>query len=326
MSQPNRFERDDQAWRWVMRMEQPDWDGSDEADLEEWLASDPRHGGALLEAEAMWEALGNVGAETSSDDGDVVDDDHIEQPERGWFSRRGILAGGGAALAASVAGGIVFLSAPERFETEVGEIRRVPLADGSTAAINTASRIEVALAKEERAVRIEEGEAFFQVAKDAARPFIVEAGRIRVRAVGTAFSVRRLEHGANVLVTEGVVEAWAAGAEGNMVRLEAGQRAFVANDAGIVQPPASLASVDRALAWRSGKVDFVDQPIAEAAAEFNRYNRRQLVILDPALGREKFDGVFRIDDPEGFANAVRGSLGVPVDLSDPAKIEIGRAR
>ena len=131
-------------------------------------------------------------------------------------------------------------------------------------------------------MRVEQGEAWFQVAKDKQRPFVVAAGRARIRAVGTAFSVRRRAGGADVLVTEGAVEVWADGAEGHRVRLSAGARGFIADDAAIVQQPAAPSAIDRALAWRSGKVDLAGDRLDSAVAEFNRYNQRRLVIADPA--------------------------------------------
>src|SRR3546814_2159233 len=149
------------------------------------------------------------------------------------------------------------------YATSVGEIRRVPLADGSIAAINTASTIEVKLDDAVRHVRVEQGEAWFQVAKDKQRPFVVAAGRARVRAVGTAFSVRRRAGGADILVTEGEVEVWAAGAEGHRVRLRTGSRGFVADDAAIEQASAAPSAIDRALAWRSGKVDLAGDRLDE---------------------------------------------------------------
>ncbi|MDT9597376.1 FecR family protein [Sphingosinicella rhizophila] len=316
----SRAELDAQAWRWVVRMDAEDWTSAEEAELQIWLAADPKRLGALLEAEAMWMALDGADAVVESGEAPVPPPN-----SRGpWFSRRTMLAGGGAALAASFAGGLLLVRGREVYATGVGEIRRVPLADGSTAAINTASRIDIELADTRRSVRLEQGEAWFQVAKDSNRPFVVEAGRIRAQAVGTAFAVRRHNNGADILVTEGMVEAWAEGADGNRTRLTAGQRAFVADNAAITSAPAELASVDRTLAWRSGRVDFVNDPIAEAAAEFNRYNRRKLVILDPAIGKERFDGVFRTDDPGGFAVAVRDSLSVPIDLSRSEEIRIGK--
>ncbi|WP_204272534.1 FecR domain-containing protein, partial [Enterobacter hormaechei] len=86
----------------------------------------------------------------------------------------------------------------------------------------------------------------FQVAKDSKRPFLVEAGKIRVQAVGTAFAVRRRQAGADIFVTEGVVEAWTSGAGAPHIRIAAGEHAFVADDAAVVRAPASASSVYRA--------------------------------------------------------------------------------
>lgn len=307
---------DADAARYVARMDGDDWSDAQERDLERWLARDPRHAGALLRAQAAWMTLDRPFPAQSA----VREDAGVRA---GW-SRRRVLAGGGAAVAAAVGGGVLLFGGTS-YATAVGEIRRVPLADGSIAAINTASAIDVSLDDAARNVRIERGEAWFQVARDKRRPFVVAAGRARIRAVGTAFSVRRRAGGADVLVTEGVVEVWAEGAEGHRVRLKAGSRGFVADDAAIEQAPAAPSAIDRALAWRNGKVDLAGDRLDSAVAEFNRYNRRQLVVADPVVAAERFDGVFRTDDPEGFAQAVEVSLGVPVDLSDPAQIRIGRS-
>ncbi len=305
---------DAEAARYVARMDGDDWSDANEDELDAWLARDPRHPGALLRAQAAWMTLDRPFA------AHAASRDRAAPAPR--FSRRGLLAGGGAAIAASIAG-VALLSGGTSYATAVGEIRRVPLGDGSIAAINTASAIEVRLAETGRDVRLDRGEAWFQVASDSNRPFVVAAGRARIRAVGTAFSVRRGDRGAHVLVTEGVVEVWADGAEGHRVRLAAGSRAFVADDAAIAETPAAPSAIDRALAWRNGKIDLAGDRLDAAAAEFNRYNRRRIVVGDPAIAGERFDGVFRTDDPEGFAKAVKVSLGVPVDLSDPTQIRIG---
>lgn len=305
---------DADAARYVARMDRDDWSDAQERDLQDWLARDPRHPGALLRAQAAWMTL------DPPRPAEAVPQDGLAR--FGWLSRRNLLAGGGAAMVASVAGALM-LGGGTSYATSVGEIRRVPLADGSIAAINTASTIEVKLDDAVRHVRVEQGEAWFQVAKDRQRPFVVAAGRARVRAVGTAFSVRRRAGGADILVTEGEVEVWADGAEGHRVRLGAGSRGFVADDAAIEQASAAPSAIDRALAWRSGKVDLAGDRLDGAVAEFNRYNRRRLVVADPALAGERLDGLFRTDDPEGFAQAVHITLGVPVDLSDPAQIRIG---
>ncbi|MBY8826598.1 FecR family protein [Hephaestia mangrovi] len=301
-----------EAALWVARMDRDQWDDDHEAELQFWLDADPRHHGALLRAQAAWMTLDEprIGPEAAV-------------PR---FARRAVLAGGGTAIAASIAGGILWLGNGTRYTTKVGETRRVPLDDGSIAAINTQSAVEIDYSPMRRDVRLDRGEAWFQVAKNPKRPFVVEAGRVRAEAVGTAFSVRLKHDGAEVLVTEGVVEAWASGADGHRVRLLAGERAFIADDAAIIREPTPPSSVDRALAWRSGKIDLVGEPLANAVAEFNRYNTRQITLADPALSGLQFDGVFRTDDPEGFALAVKRSLGVPVDFSGRDTIRIGSAR
>jgi transmembrane sensor len=315
MTQRHPSDIDADAARYVARMDGDDWSDAQEAELERWLALDARHPGALLRAQAAWMTLDRLPMPYSSAQDDV-------EPSS-WLSRRGVLVGGGAAIAASMAGGMLFLGATG-YATDVGEIRRVPLADGSIAAINTASAIDVDLKDHIRNIRIDRGEAWFQVAKDKARPFVVAAGRARVRAVGTAFSVRLRSGGADILVTEGEVEVWASGAEGHRVRLTAGSRGFVADNAAIEQGAAAPSAIDRALAWRNGKIDLIGDRLDSAVAEFNRYNRRQLIIADPAVAGERLDGIFRTDDPEGFAQAVKVSLDIEIDLSDPAQIHIGR--
>ncbi len=231
------------------------------------------------------------------------------------ISRRALLWGGGAlgtAMAAGL-GGLIFLRAGvETIGTAIGEVRRVPLADGSVATINTASRLAVAMAPERRTVLIEDGEAWFQVAHDRTRPFLVEAGNVRVQAVGTAFSVRLYPTGAAILVTEGAVETWLAGRETARTLIAAGARSFVAEGMAAITAVPAAEEIDRALAWRSGELALNGESLDHAVAEINRYNRRRLVIADPALGREPLVGYFRTNEPENFGRAVAAMLGARV--------------
>jgi transmembrane sensor len=297
----------------VWRLDREERTPALEAQLEAWLAEDTRRRGAFLQAEATWAML-DRGRQ-------LAGEFDVHEPRRQGFSKR-LLLGAGAALAASVAG-VAYLANPaDRYDTALGEIRRVPLKDGSTVAINTQSDVEVTLRPDVRRVKLARGEAWFQVAKNADRPFVVEAGRVRVRAIGTAFSVRLQDGGAEVLVSEGVVEAWVAGAEGRRVRIAAGAGAYVAENVSISERATAPSEVDRQLAWRSGKIDLAGETLSEAAAEFNRYNERKLVVASPQLGNERLYGVFRTDDPKGFAAAVEKSLGASVSVDD-RQITIG---
>ncbi len=286
------------------------------ATIEHWQAGDTRRRGAFLRAEAAWALFDEQAVEEA-------EVDETETASRPW-TRRLFLACGGGALAAGIAGTLLFTLRDDHYRTEIGEIRRLPLADGSIAAVNSASAMRVSIEDRRRTVRLDEGEAWFQVARDPERPFEVIAGSAHVVAVGTAFAVRRRERGVEILVTEGVVEIWSAVAAAQTLRVPAGSRGFV-TDGGQVEILSTDASgVDRALAWRSGKIDLANETLAAAAAEFNRYNRRPIVIADPRLREERFLGLFRADDPEGFAQAVHRSLNVPVSIS-LERIQIGSA-
>jgi ferric-dicitrate binding protein FerR (iron transport regulator) len=162
-----------------------------------------------------------------------------------------------------------------------------------------------------------EGAAFVE---EAAK--LAAARKVKAQAIGTAFSVRMRDDAVEILVNEGVVEAWSHDAAFRRIRLEAGQRALVGDDAAIKLEPEQASSVDRALAWRSGMIDLDGKTLQQAADEFNRYNDRKIIVADPVIGAAQIDGVFRINDPEGFAIAVRNILGASVNTETAEVIRI----
>jgi transmembrane sensor len=293
---------DEDALRWAIRRDTAPLDEREQGDFDRWLAEDERHHGSLLRAEAALSYLdrGRVLAEPQPGL-EAESDEHLS-----WrVGRREFLIGGTlSGLAAAGLGAFLLQTGPTEIQTAIGEVRRIPLPDGSLASINTASRVAITMKDGQRRVRLDEGEAWFQVAHDRTRPFVVEAGDIRVRAVGTAFSVRRREMGADVLVTEGVVETWVVGRESQRTRIAAGARAFVSEAAPKIEVASAPEAVDRALAWRTGEIALNGESLAYAVAEINRYNKKQLVLDDPALGRESLVGYFRTNEPENFARAV----------------------
>jgi transmembrane sensor len=291
----------DQAAEWATRIDAGAIDPHTNQSLQRWLEEDSRHRGALLRAEAALSFLDRGRALAGV----------VPKPARRpiWIRRKLLFAGLG--LAAGIAGVAILMTAPHRYDTRVGEIRQVPLSDGSIVAINTQSAVEVAMHPDVREVTLTRGEAWFKVAHDKKRPFIVSAGRIRVRAVGTAFSVRRHDDGVDVQVTEGVVETWTVGEEARRVRVAAGSKAYVAE---YEAPKAIQASADieRSLAWREGQIALEGETLDEAVAQFNRYNARKLVISDSLLAEEKLVGQFRATEPMTFAEAVATTLGASV--------------
>lgn len=316
------FDEQSAAAEWVARMDSGQWTEADEAELQRWLAARPSRNGLLLHTQAIWlsaeRPCTEVKGEGKGDEG--------ASPSRTW-SRR--MAVGGIAAAAGVAamtglrrrrpvgGGV-------GYATELGEIRRVPLADGSVMTINSASELAVRMEVAERQVELTKGEAWFDVAKDAARPFVVSARGVKAQAIGTAFSVRLRDAAVEVLVNEGTVEAWSDEANGQKIRLTAGQRALIGDNSEVRMEPEQSSSVDRALAWRSGLIDLDGTTLSDAVEEFNRYNERKIVLANADTGAELVDGVFRINDPVGFALSIEASLDLPVRVDDPDGIKIGK--
>jgi transmembrane sensor len=302
MTRQTAREVDDEAAVWALKA-----DAIDDPALAAWLDGDPRRQGALLRAQAALSFVDRARAlETSP-----------APAGRARPSRRSvvILAGGAGALVAAGLGAVAVLGAGQRYVTGVGEIRRQPLADGSLAEINTDSVIEVALRRRVREVVVHRGEAWFQVAKDPDRPFVVRAGDAQARAVGTAFSVRRRTGSVELLITEGVVEASIEG--GGKTLAQAGSQLIIAAGRPLEPVNAEL-QIERALAWRHGQISLDGETLAEAAAEFNRYNRRPLIIEDRDLARRQFVGLFRTDDPQSFALAVAAASGARLVEDDRA--------
>ena len=196
--------------------------------------------------------------------------------------------------------------------TAAGEVRQLPLPDGSRVVLDARSRISVQYEPATRLVRLESGQALFEVAKDATRPFIVVAGEYRVRAVGTAFlvSVENASQ-AQVTVTKGTVQVWSE-TEPTPRQLSAG--GHVELDRGKVRPSEELTpkEVQRLVDWRSGLLDLTGKSLAQAIAELNRYNRLHIEVADPQLGSEPLVGEVGDSDPESFAEAAAAMLGAHV--------------
>jgi transmembrane sensor len=226
--------------------------------------------------------------------------------------------------------GVVRTAPPAAVLTHSGlvkhESRRLTLPDGSVVDLNAGAKIEVAFTTEERRVRLVSGEAHFTVAKNPARPFIVAAGSVAVRAVGTAFSVQLGDQQVDVLVTEGRVQvaqpesvnpAPSGMRDDSMAPLVllAGQRATIATSASIAPAVAAVSptEMERALAWQGVRLEFADMPLADVAAEFNRHNQRQLAV-DPAVAGLRVGGNFRADNVDAFVRLLESSFGVAAEL------------
>lgn len=320
---------DHEAMNWFAKRSGGRLSRSEEADFIKWYNANTRHQGAYLRAQAIWHTLDQASVlselgdiSTSVDTGAAAPQDvgaeipvrqiPIKPGLRANQNRRNFfLTGIAAGVAAAGTVGLHFLSRTT-LKTSQGEFRKVPLPDHSIANINSASHVEVSMSSNLRRVTLIEGEAWFEVAKNPERPFVVEAGSIRVRALGTAFSVRRGEKGADVMVTEGVVEAWNENDSGERRQIGMGQEAYIAETTNLIKvSSSSLAEIDRKLAWREGNIVLQDETLEDAVVEFNRYNTQKIIVVDPSLAGTRFVGRYRIDRPESFAAAIHTLLKVP---------------
>jgi transmembrane sensor len=204
-----------------------------------------------------------------------------------------------------------------RYSTVVGQLSHIAMADGSQVTLNTDSMVRVAVDTKERRVELQRGEAFFKVAKDPSRPFIVTVGEQRVIAVGTQFSVRREGTDAQVVVTEGTVriETDEPPPLTPAVSVSAGSVAH-ASQAGASVQSRPLPQAEDLISWRTGILVLHDMTLAEAAAEFNRYNARKIVIRDPLVGAMHISGSFRATNAEAFVRLLERGYPLQADTVD----------
>lgn len=315
---------------WLARRDSGSWSTADEEALAQWLAQATAHRVALIRLETVWQQadrLQALGAGVAAEEIPLPGQWRLSsfatprQQTAGVETERKLSRGARWRFVAAAAIALVAVLAvaayrlgydPNSYRTAVGHTQAVPLADGSQITLNTDSRIHVAITESERRIDLERGEAFFDVAKDPARPFVVHAGDSRIVAVGTQFSVLRTGEDVRVVVTEGRVRVEKVSARKEhepAVQLAAGGIARVA-EAGVVVAERPLPEAERALSWRSGYMMLRDTALAEAVAEFNRYHERKLVIGDPAIAGIRIGGNLRLANLDAFVRVLE--QGFPV--------------
>jgi transmembrane sensor len=218
---------------------------------------------------------------------------------------------------------LFMLETPQEYRTALGEQRSVLLADGSRVTLNTASTIAVNLHKGRRQVRLTQGEALFEVAHDAARPFSVRAGNALLKDLGTQFNVDMRSNGTTVTVVEGQVAVNSMANESTGTQtdnsgpgrvepliLGANDRVVVTS-AGVGAPERGV-SVASSVAWTQRQLMFEHRPLSEVAEEFNRYNKDRIDIDSAELKRQEVTGVFEAKDPASFVAFLSSIPGVEI--------------
>ncbi|HEV2533569.1 FecR family protein [Phenylobacterium sp.] len=265
-----------------------------------WKAR-PENAQAYADVERSWEGAGMLGR-----DPEIVARTSALLARRSprdtaashFFQPAATLALGLACVVVIVAASLALMGRDVVYETKTGERSVVRLQDGSTLSLNTASKVSVRFADKVRRVSLDRGEAFFDVAHDAQRPFIVAAGGAAVRAIGTRFDVRRDAGQTRVTLVQGVVGVSQGGRSWTLhpnqqLRLEAAT-------------PAAPQALDAASAtsWTGGRLTFHETPLGEAVAEVNRYSETKIELGAPGYGAVRVNGVFDAGDTASFVSAV----------------------
>ena len=318
---------DDEAALWAVRVDRG-LSAEEDALLDAWLAQDVRHAGAFAKARAVSLLTDRARAFGTGADKMLAQDEPTAEEPRSAISRRYALWMSAAAATAGfwfVLGALPRYLRERSYETGIGETRVVPLEDGSLVTLNTQSKVTVAYSAQRRDISLVSGEALFDVAKDKERPFVVLAGGMQVRAVGTSFTVKLVPNEpVQVLVREGVVEVKRPDVPtAPPVRMAAGSQALAPDNAPIVAASLTPSEVDKALAWRVGRLVFEGETLRNAAADFARYSDTRIVIDDPAVSNMTITGLFVSNDPVGFAKAVAQSLNLRARVS-AGEVHLGR--
>jgi transmembrane sensor len=311
---------EERAALWLVRRQEPQWNAADQAELDAWLRESTLHEVAFLRLEYGWNKVDRLTvlrrppapcqeiAEARS-----APAQRSARRPLAWLAAAAVLV---LSVALLYAYGDLFTR--DLYATTIGGHEIVPLPDGSRIELNTDTRVRTSFSGQTRSVWLERGEAYFDVARDPSRPFVVYAGNRRVTVLGTKFSVR-LDSDANrvqLAVAEGRVQLdelrvsepappmIAIGgekviAEGTSLRVESRSGKILATD----------------LSWRQGLLTFDQTTLAAAADEFNRYNRKQLVV-EPAAAEIRIGGSFEAANVDGFVRLLHDGFGLNVAESD----------
>lgn len=298
----------DQAIAWLLRLRDTPADAQIQRAFANWLTADPAHQLAYRQAEAQWAWMEPFKQQAFS----ARDEALRYRPSLRKSSRRQWLAYSVAATALLAVGLGIFspqgwYGLPHSYSTGKGQRQSMTFSDGTTLEMNTDSEVRVHFNHGQRHVDLVRGEAFFNVAHDAERPFIVHAGNLQVRDIGTAFDVYKQTDRVSVAVQEGKVEMIG---HGNRRELIAGQQLAYSNDHRFVE--AAQTDIAAATAWRQGQLIFRGRRLAEVLTEIGRYHDILIRVPDPQLAELRINGSFRTEQLDSMLNAVTTLLPIKV--------------
>lgn len=290
---------------WLARRVSDRWSEKDDGELNAWLARSSANRIAYLRLESAWNYTSRLGA--------------LRRPhqEHGSSPKRSRIVLRVAATALLVAGGVFALATQidqtheQVYRTAIGGRETLKLADGSQIELNTNSVLRLTYGKDARRAVLEHGEAYFQITHDASRPFTLEAGNHRVTDVGTKFLVRSSNGALEVAVTDGMVRLEGTDKQEKQQLLKRGDVIVISRrSADLTHKPVQKLADE--LGWRRGVLIFENTTIAEAAAQFNRYNMKKIVVT-PSVAHIAIGGTFPSNNVETFTELAQDVLGLHIE-------------
>ncbi len=319
----------EEAARWFVRLKDDDLTTAERREYLGWLKQAPAHVAEMLRITGVYSAVhgarlsGRISLEDVGPNVIELSADQSAPKARRW---RSLALAACCVLAIVLSVSMVLLRSGKSIETGAGEWRHVSLEDGSFVRLGPRTRLQVDIGNTGRTIELRHGEATFQVAKDPARPFVVNAGLANVRALGTAFGIVRKADKVVVTVAEGSVSVSQKNQAADhpaAAPLSAGEQIAVSKTrASAVQ----RVDVARELAWAEGRLIFDSETLAQAVEEFNLRNRVQIEIQDPAIAARPVRGVFDAADPESFVEFLTTAAQVRVERTRGPRLVLKQER
>lgn len=320
-----------EAAAWRVHLTEHDEDES-LPQFQDWLQADPEHAAAWQAVNQPWQLFGE---QATSPELMTVRSEalaHAQSSATRRSNTRGLLqvslrrVGVAAAVMLMVGAGWLWQSSqPEVYQTAAGERRTFMLDDGSTIALDARSEVHVRYTRTGRSLQLLQGQAQFDVARDASRRFVVTAQGRQVIATGTSFNVEVIAARLLVTLIEGRVlvvpdlPPAASSPELQPLVLEVGEQLQV-DERGQLQ--VSNVDLEQALAWQSGRLIVKNETLGDLASRFNRYSRRTIHVRDPAVASLRISGVFRMNDADSFIDTIQAYFPVAAHPDASGDIEL----
>lgn len=308
---------------WLVRLQSDAATERDWRDFDAWLTASPDHAQAYDAALAFDERL-DLDARLAERAASAAPAAKVvsRRTRRAWFWPATLAIGAIAATFVVVAvlppSGRLVDGRETTYATGVGERRTIALEDGTRIELNAASRLSVRFERHARRVRLDDAQAFFDVVEDPSRPFLVEAGDVRVRVVGTQFDVRRRDGRVAVNVGRGLVEVRAErSGEAAPYRLRPGQGLSHQEGRG-EHPRVSTIAVEEIASWRQGRLIYRDQPLSQVADDMNRLFPRPVKLGDAQAAHMRLSGVLIVDSQDAMVDRLSRLLPVRAETTDDA--------